>query len=476
MAAQTVVGPDTALPSVLLRLADPGSVEPLSAVDDCGVVTAGVRVGGVPAVCYASVPRVRGGALTVEGCDRIVAAIEHARRMRLPVVALWHSGGAALHEGVPALDGVARVFAAIVRASGRVPQLSVMLGPAAGGAAYGAALTDVVVLTGDARVFVTGPTVIEQVTGSRVSAAELGGPNLHGRVSGVAHVVASDVDAALGHVAQLISLLGRPGRTDLEMAARPAPDPGRWLPDSARRAYDVRPLVLDLLDNTPDNGAARPPFVALQELWAPNMVTGLGRLGGGTVGVVANNPLRRGGCLDARAGDKAARFVRLCDAFGVPLVVLVDVPGYLPGLDEERRGVLRRGAKLLHAFAAAQVPRVTVVLRKAFGGAYIAMNSKHLGATATFAWPTADIGIMAAEAAVEVLHRRELAADGSTDIRAAVRQRLVAAYRAGAGGLAAALAGGSVDALIEPASTRATIAAVFAEQIAVPAAITNIPL
>jgi acetyl-CoA/propionyl-CoA carboxylase carboxyl transferase subunit len=359
---------------------------------------------------------------------------------------------------------VARIFAAIVAASGVVPQISVVLGSAAGGAAYGAALTDMVVMTEDAKVFVTGPAVVGQVTGQRLSAEELGGPGVHSQSSGVAHLIARDRKEAVTRTADLVELLS-------DGAAPPGvpdhPDPGLRLPESPRRAYDVRGLVTDLLDDG---------MINLQERWAPNVVTALGRLAGHPVGVIANNPIRRGGCLDAASGDKAARFVRFCDSFGIPLVVLVDVPGYLPGLDQERTGVVRRGAKLLHAFAGARVTRITVIIRKAFGGAYVAMNSKGLGATAVLAWPSADIGIMNAGSAVDILHRKELAACASDEERATLREERLRDYAQRAGGLNRALQDGSVDAVIEPAHTREALASLLASHAPCPSSRPNLPL
>ncbi len=292
------------------------------------------------------------------------------------------------------------------------------------------------------RVFVTGPDVVRSVTGEDVDMERLGGPDTHGRRSGLVHVVAATDDDALQRGRALAELLARPGRFD------PAGTGGRdltdLLPDSAKRAYDVRPLIDAMLDEAP---------VELHPRWAPNIVTALGRLAGRTVGVIANNPLRLGGCLDSVSAEKAARFVRMCDAFGIPLVVLVDVPGYLPGVGQEWDGVVRRGAKLLHAFAEAVVPRVTLVTRKAYGGAYIAMNSRSLGATAVFAWPDAEIAVMGASAAIGILHRKRLAAAPPGE-REELHARLVAEHEKIAGGAQRALEIGAVDAVIEPENTR----------------------
>lgn len=366
---------------------------------ESGVLAGTGAVAGVATVAFATDGRVMGGALGRAGCDRIVAAIDHAVRRGCPVVGVWHSGGARLGDGVASLNGIGGVFAAMTRASGLVPQLSLVLGAAAGGAAYGPGLTDLVVMARGARIFVTGPDVVRAATGQAVDAETLGGVEAHAR-SGVAHVLAEDAASAYAETRALIGLLARPGTVGA--AHDPPRGPAELLPANPRRAYDVRPLLGALLDD----GA----WVELQAGWAANIVIGLGRLGGGTVGVVADNPCHAGGCLDAAAAEKAARFVRMCDALRVPLVVVVDVPGYLPGAEQEYGGVVRRGAKLLHAFAEATVARVTLITRKAYGGAFIAMNSRALGATAVYAWPDAEVAVMAAEAAVDIVYRRRLAA------------------------------------------------------------------
>jgi acetyl-CoA/propionyl-CoA carboxylase carboxyl transferase subunit len=338
---------------------------------------------------------------------------------------------------------VARVFSAQVRASGKVPQLSVVLGPAAGGAAYGPALTDVIIMGPEGRVLVTGPDVVKKVTGQDVDSERLGGPDTHSR-SGVVHVRADSEQDALERARVLVDLLGRPSAVDLRRGD--GPDPGPLVPSDHRLAYDMGPVVRSILDEG--------TFVELQEGWASNIITGLGRLAGRTVGVVANNPSRNAGCLDATSGDKSGRFVQWCDAHGVPLVFLVDVPGYLPGVGQEDEGVVRRGAKLLHAYAGAVVPRLTVVLRKSFGGAFIAMGSKGLGADSVFAWPGAHVDVMGASAAVEVLHRRELAAEQDPEKRAELVERLAADHESSTGGLDRALGSGAVDEVVPRHLTR----------------------
>jgi acetyl-CoA/propionyl-CoA carboxylase carboxyl transferase subunit len=438
----------------LERLCDDGSLRTLAAHDGSGVVTAIGRVEGGEVVVFATDPRVQGGAMGQAGCADIASAYDAALRHRLPVIGIWHSGGARLAEGVASLDGVGRIFAAMTIASGKVPQISVVLGPAAGGAAYGPALTDIVILGPNGRVFVTGPDVVRSVTGEDVDMLRLGGPEPHGRRSGVVHLATDTDEDALLRARETVTLLSRPGH----LGAVVDRDLAELLPESFKRAYDVRPLVNHVLDS---------PGVELHPRWAPNIITTLGRFGSLAVGVLANNPMRLGGCLDAASAEKAARFVRMCDAFGLPLIVLVDVPGYLPGVGQEWDGVVRRGAKLLHAFAEAVVPRVTVVTRKAYGGAYIAMNSRSLGATKVLAWPDAQVAVMGSVAAVRVLHRRKLA-EATAEARPDLEQELAAEHDELSGGLARAVDLGVVDEVVTPNHTRGAIAAAFAAAVAGP--------
>jgi acetyl-CoA/propionyl-CoA carboxylase carboxyl transferase subunit len=445
-------------------LVDANSLERLHQQDDSGVLAVKGRIDGVKVYAYSTDARVMGGSMTARGCRRIVEAIDTAVGEQSPVIGLWHSGGARLAEGPEALDGVGRVFAAMIRSSGRVPQISVVLGPAAGGAAYGPALTDVVIMSDDARVFVTGPDVVRKVTGERIDMGDLGGPDAHARRSGVVHVVAGSENDAIGQARRLTGLLAETGVFE---PCRTASDLRKLLPDSARRAYDVRPLIHELLDQE--------SFLELQPRWAPNLVVGFGRLCGGTVGVIANNPLRKGGCLDSLSAEKAARFVRMCDAFGIPMLVLVDVPGYLPGVGQEWEGVVRRGAKLLYAFGESVVPRMTLITRKSYGGAYIAMNSRALGATRVFAWPEAEIAVMGAETAVGILHRKSLAAaDGAG--RDALLARLVEEHERGSGGVERAIDLGVVDEVILPADTRRRLSEEFARAEVARGRHGNIPL
>ena len=426
-------------------------------------------------IAYCTDATTMGGAMGSEGCRHIVEAIDTAVRERSPVIGLWHSGGARLAEGVEALDAVGQVFAAMVRASGRVPQISVVLGAAAGGAAYGPALTDIVIMAPQGRVFVTGPDVVRSVTGEQIDMEALGGPTAHGKKSGVAHMVAQSESDALLRARHVACLFARPGMFDVHSMGEEF-DLSEYLPVERQRAYDVRPLLRAVLDGSDsDESSPIDGFAELQPKWAPNIVVGLGRLAGRTIGVIANNPLRLAGCLDSASAEKASRFVRMCDAFGVPLLVLVDVPGYLPGVGQEWDGVVRRGAKLLHAFAEAAVPRVTLVTRKAFGGAYIAMNSRSLGATQVFAWPDAEVAVMGAKAAVGILHRKALAA-AAEDQREALHAKLAEHHEQIAGGVDRAVAIGVVDEVIKPAQTRRRLAEALAAAPAGRGAHGNIPL
>jgi acetyl-CoA/propionyl-CoA carboxylase carboxyl transferase subunit len=450
----------------LAALFDVGTFVQLTADGDSGMLAGHGLVEGTHAVAFASDATIMGGAMGAEGCKVIMAAYARALADDTPIVGLWHSGGARLAEGVVSLHAVGEVFNIMTRASGRIPQISVVLGAAAGGAAYGPALTDLVILGPQGRVFVTGPDVVRSVTGEDVNMERLGGPEPHGRRSGVVHITTDSDEEALTKARALTVLLGSQGELD-ESTEVVDQDLSMHLPESAKRAYDVHPLVDGLLD--PNSS------VELHERWAPNIVTTLGRLGGRTVGVIANNPLRLGGCLDSPSAEKASRFVRMCDAFGVPLVVVVDVPGYLPGVGQEWDGVVRRGAKLLHAFAEAVVPRVTVVTRKAYGGAYIAMNSRALGATRVFAWPHATVAVMGSIAAVRILHRRRLA-DLPEDMRAEMEKELADEHELIAGGLDKAQALGVVDEVVEPAQTRSAIAAAIVAAAPLRGRHGNIPL
>jgi acetyl-CoA carboxylase carboxyltransferase component len=414
-----------------------------------GVIAGALRIAGRPVFCFAQDAGYAGGSLGAQHADSIVRVQRLARQARVPVIGFVESGGARMQEGLAALNGYARIFHEHVAMSGTVPQISVITGTSAGGGCYSPALTDFVVMTDAANMFLTGPAVVREVTGEAVSARDLGGPAVHGR-NGVSHFsVTTDVEAIF-LVRQLLGYLPASAWEEppTALAAPPSgPDPGGVVPLDGRRAYDVRDAIDGIVDAE--------SVLECSPDWARNIVTAFARIEGRPVGIVANQPRHLGGVIDAEASQKGARFVRTCNAFGLPLVVLVDTPGFLPGSGQESIGVIRHGAKLLHAFAEADVPRFTVVLRKSFGGAYITMNSKDLGADLYLAWSRAELGIMGAEQAVGVVHRRALAA---VDDPAEERRRLADAYAVEHLSAQAAARLGAVDEVIRPPETRERLA------------------
>jgi acetyl-CoA/propionyl-CoA carboxylase carboxyl transferase subunit len=433
----------------LTALFDDGTLKYVaSQVDGIGAVSATGKINGRTVVAFANDPSFQGGALGAAEGAVIVDAYAIAMKELCPIVGIWHSGGARLQEGIGALKPFGDIFRVMTQASGKIPQVSVVLGPAAGGGAYGPALTDIVILGPDGRIFVTGPDVVRSVTGEDVDMLRLGGPEPHGRRSGVVHVVSDTEERAIADTRNITDLLGNQGLLDTSKISDI--DMGALLPAQNNRAYDVHPIV----DSVIDDGTG----VELHPRWAPNIITTLGRFGGRTVGIVANNPLRLGGCLDATSAEKSARFVRMCDALGIPMIVMVDVPGYLPGVGQEWDGVVRRGAKLLHAFAECVVPRITCVTRKSYGGAYIAMNSKALGATRVMAWEGAEVAVMGPLAAIRILHRRRLA-EVPPDQKDAVEAELAEEHKITAGGLPKCIELGAVDEIVDPTKTRTAIAA-----------------
>jgi acetyl-CoA carboxylase carboxyltransferase component len=435
-----------------------------------GVIAGAGRVDGRPVFCYAQDPSYLGGSLGEQHADSIVKVLRLAGRAGAPVVGFIESGGARMQEGLAALAGYARIFKANVELSGKVPQISVICGASAGGGSYSPALTDFVVMTEKANMFLTGPQVVREVMGEDVDAFELGGPKVHER-NGVAHFVArSDADAAL-LVRDLLDHLPA-SRAERAPRWRPADAPGyspdEPVPAEEKKVYDVRDVARGIVDGG--------RLLEYAPRWARNIVCGFARLDGRPIGVIANQPHYLGGVLDAESACKGARFVRTCNAFGLPLVVLVDTPGFMPGTKQERGGVIRHGAKLVHAFAEASVPRVTVVLRKAFGGAFIAMNSRDLGADYTFAWPQAQLGVMGAKQAVGIVHRRDIA--GAEDPPAA-RERFARDYASEHLTAAIAAAEGYIDEVIAPHDTRRRLVEALStlDAIAVPAdCVRNIPL
>jgi acetyl-CoA carboxylase carboxyltransferase component len=358
-----------------------------------------------------------------------------------------------MQEGTAALNGYGRIFRQNVRLSGRVPQISVIAGLAAGGGCYSPALTDFVVMTEEAAMFLTGPAVVRDVAGEDVDMQELGGRWVHER-NGVCDFVAPGDRSAVDLARELLGYLPQHAGGSLPQAPSVVPqlsDPGECVPSSPRRVYDVRAVSEGIVDAG--------SLLEVAPRWARSIVTGFARIEGRPVGLIASQPRYLGGVLDTESSQKAARFVSRCNAFGLPLLVLVDTPGFMPGVQQERAGVIRFGATLVRAFAAATVPRVTVVMRKAYGGAYIAMNSRGLGADFVFAWPGAEIGVMGAHPATGIIHRRELAAAEDPE---ATQQALSAAYAEEHLGAEVAAAGGFVDEVIEPRDTRARVAGAFA--------------
>jgi acetyl-CoA carboxylase carboxyltransferase component len=444
----------------LEALCDPGSLRVLRsrarsarlgerAVAGDGVVGATGAVNGRAIACYAQDGAFLGGSLGERHADTIVRVLTTAQRARIPVVGFVESGGARMQEGTAALAGYGRIFRETVALSGVVPQISIVSGASAGGGAYSPALTDLIVMTQDAAMFLTGPGVVREALGEEIDAAGLGGPQIHDR-NGVCHLVEADEAAAALRVRELLSYLpsaagGSPPRG---VPTPPAdPDPSEFVPAEPRSAYDVRAALGAILD--------RGSFLELRPRWARNMVTGLARLDGRPVGIVANQPRYLGGVLDAEGSEKAAQFVNFCNSFGVPLIAVVDTPGFMPGSKQEQAGVIRHGASLVRAFAAARVPKLTVVLRKNYGGAYITMNSRDLGADLVLAWPDAEMGIMGARAAVGIVNRRELRAAEDPESE---RDRLADAYAEEHLRADTAAAEGFVDEIIDPVDTRDRLA------------------
>ncbi|GAX58024.1 acyl-CoA carboxylase subunit beta [Streptomyces mirabilis] len=419
-----------------------------------GVITGWGTVEGRTVFVYAHDFRVFGGALGEAHACKIHKIMDMAIAAGAPLVSLNDGAGARIQEGVSALAGYGGIFQRNTRASGVIPQISVMLGPCAGGAAYSPALTDFIFAVRDiSQMFITGPDVVRAVTGEEISQNGLGGADVHGAVSGVAHFVHDDEESCLAEVRYLLSLLPSNNR---ELPPRHVSgDPGDrsgdvlldLVPHDGNRSYDMRGVVEELVDDG--------DYVEVHAGWAPNIVCALARIDGHTVGIVANQPAAMAGVLDIKASEKAARFVQFCDSFNIPLVTLVDVPGFLPGVDQEHEGIIRRGAKLLYAYCNATVPRVSVVLRKAYGGAYIVMDSRSIGADIALAWPTNEIAVMGAEGAANVVFRREIAAADDPD---AMRQEKIDQYKEELVHPYYAAERGLVDDVIDPRETRAVLA------------------
>ena len=422
-----------------------------------GVVTGQGTIDGRQVCIFAQDFTIFGGSLGEVFGEKIVKVMDLAMKIGCPVIGINDSGGARIQEGVTSLGLYGEIFKRNVHASGVVPQISLIMGPCAGGAVYSPAITDFVVMVDQtSHMFITGPDVIRTVTGEDVGFEELGGARTHNSRSGNAHYLAGDETDALEYVRALLSYLPSNNLSDPPvLAADPiedgTPEPDEYLdsviPDAASQPYDMQ----EIIDRVLDEGE----FLEVQALFAPNIIVGFGRVEGHPVGVVANQPRQFAGILDIDASEKAARFVRTCDAFNVPVLTFVDVPGFLPGTDQEWNGIIRRGAKLIYAYAEATVPLVTIITRKAYGGAYDVMGSKHLGADLNLAWPTAQIAVMGAQGAVNILYRSELkdAATAGEDVEAA-RSRFVTEYEDTLANPYIAAERGYVDAVIAPSDTR----------------------
>ncbi|WP_037683997.1 acyl-CoA carboxylase subunit beta [Streptomyces griseus] len=421
-----------------------------------GVVTGYGTVDGRPVAVFSQDFTVFGGALGEVYGQKIVKVMDFALKTGCPVIGINDSGGARIQEGVASLGAYGEIFRRNTHASGVIPQISLVVGPCAGGAVYSPAITDFTIMVDQtSHMFITGPDVIKTVTGEDVGFEELGGARTHNSASGVAHHMAGDEKDAIEYVKQLLSYLPSNNLSEAPVFAEEADlsltDEDRELdtlvPDSANQPYDMHTVIEHILDDA--------EFFETQPLFAPNILTGFGRVEGHPVGIVANQPMQFAGCLDIQASEKAARFVRTCDAFNVPVVTFVDVPGFLPGVDQEHDGIIRRGAKLIYAYAEATVPLITVITRKAFGGAYDVMGSKHLGADLNLAWPTAQIAVMGAQGAVNILHRRTIAeAEASGEDVEVVRARLIQEYEDTLLNPYVAAERGYIDAVVMPSDTR----------------------
>ncbi len=417
-----------------------------------GVVTGVGLVAGRPVHVASQDFTAQGGSAGEIHCTKMADSIKKAVANGTPAVLINDSGGARIQEGVDALAGYGRVFYANVLASGVIPQIAIIAGPCAGGASYSPALTDFIIQTRQANMFITGPDVIKAVTGETVTAEALGGPDAHMSNSGVIHFVADDDRQALLIAKKLLSFLPsnnteEPPLSDEYLDVEPDYSLNEVIPDDPKLSYDMHKVIHSIVDAG--------DFLEVQAGWARNVLIGFARITGRVVGIIASQPSVISGVLDINASDKAARFVRFCNAFNIPLVTLVDVPGFLPGTDQEYGGIIRHGAKLLFAYSAATVPKITVMLRKAYGGAYIAMCSRELGADRVIAWPSAEIAVMGAEGAANIVFRKEIA---SAEDPEAKRKEMVDAYRDAFNTPFVAAGRGYVDDIIEPAETRKYVA------------------
>ncbi len=415
-----------------------------------GVVTGYATINGRPVYIYSQDFTVIGGSLGEMHAKKITKIMDEAMKMGCPIICINDSGGARIQEGIDALGGYGEIFFRNTLASGVIPQISVILGPCAGGAVYSPALTDFIFMVDNiSKMFITGPQVVQAVTGEEVSADALGGAAAHTEKSGVAHFASSSEDECFDAIRKLLSFIPQNNLEDPPVMEtnddpnRLSPDLNQIIPDNPNKSYDVKDVIIRVVDNG--------DFFEIQPLFAPNIVIGFARLDGRSVGIVANQPKHKAGCLDIDASDKAARFIRFCDAFNVPIITFTDVPGYLPGVDQEHGGIIRHGAKLLYAYSEATVPKLNVILRKAYGGAYIAMSSRHLGADRVYAWPTAEIAVMGPDGAANIIFRKEIQ---SAEDPISFRQQKIDEYREKFANPYIAAARGYIDDVIEPQGTR----------------------
>ncbi|MDA3880735.1 MAG: acyl-CoA carboxylase subunit beta [Prolixibacteraceae bacterium] len=416
-----------------------------------GVITGTGTIHGSPICIYAQDFTVAGGSLGLMHARKITKIMDHALKMRVPLIGINDSGGARIQEGVNSLAGYGEIFFRNTLASGVIPQLSVILGPCAGGAVYSPALTDFVfVVENISKMFITGPSVIKTVLGEEISMEELGGARVHCETAGNAHFYAKNEQECFDQIKKLIELIPR---SNTEKAKRVETKEPRKeynieeiVPENARLPYDIKDVIRSIADDS--------EFFEIMELYAPNIVIGFGRLDGQTCGFVANQPKYLAGVLDCDSSDKAARFIRYCDSFNIPIITLEDMPGYLPGVDQEHMGVIRHGAKILYAYSEATVPKITVIIRKAYGGGYIAMNSRHLRADFVFAWPTAEIAVMGPEGAANIVFRKEIQEASNPE---AMRKQKIEEYKEKFANPFVAAAQGYIDEVIEPTETRSML-------------------
>ena len=418
-----------------------------------GVITGYGNINGRQVFLFAYDFTVLGGTLSEMGAKKITKVMDHAIQVGCPVIGIIDSGGARIQEGILSLDGFADIFYHNQLASGVIPQITASIGPSAGGAVYSPAMTDFVIMVDKlATMFVTGPEVVKTVLGEEVSFDELGGAMSHGKNSGVAHFVAKNEYQCMDYVKTLLSFIPQ-NNTEEPPLVMTSDDPNRLdsnliniIPENPLQPYDMKEIIYSIVDNH--------AFFEIHELFAQNIVVGFGRLNGRTVGIVANQPMSLAGALDIDSSNKAARFVRFCDCFNVPVITLVDTPGYMPGTNQEHSGIIRHGSKLLYAYCEATVPKITIIIGKAYGGAYIAMGSKNLGTDMNYAWPTAQIAVLGSEAAVKIMNRKEITSAKDPE---AMKKKLVDNFTEKFANPYVAASYGTIDSVIDPAETRSVL-------------------